>query len=1055
MKFARIRMSARLFLAVGMLHAGSAWATAAGPIGSQAVVDLTFDDAAGDVLDRSIEGRFKNRGTLVNGVARVPSPFWQQTGKQALVLDAGKMQFVQIADSSDVDRPDAVTLGFFFLSLHELDDAAAHGIVAKRSNDAANPSANYGINFVPKSNVVQVYLNHGTGFRFPSYNLQEAFGSRRRAYLTATFERGDAPAPDEDTDADDVRVRLFANGKPLAPISVTAAVLAGSDAWITDVDAAKLLDDAPLTLGATSAQSEFSSCVIDEFALFPRALNPDEVAQLFLEVAGSNAAELAQRELQEPAATAPPRIANVSLRGLRSGDRTRLIVSGERLANKPRLVLPVANVKEAVVSSSDANRLIVDVTLPGDMLPGYYPLQVQTDQGLSNAVAIAVDRLPQLPASGSSAGNPAPLPSAFSGELSGTEQARVFFNGRAGQRVIADVDARRIGAGFDPVIEIKNERGTPLVIEWAKAHLQGDTRAELVLPEDGVYFVELHDLAYQAPPASPFRLKIGNIAIVDSSFPAVAARTASATVEPVGSGIPAGTSISIAPSTAAWKSARLLSLPPQLEPFGPSPVLQVTDDSEILEVVSADGQLQTVDARFAGAKHVPIAVNGRILTVGHQDKYLLQVTPGQSLDLSAECRSINSPLEARIMVLKHPEGNVLATSEDAPGTQDPRLTFAVPAGVDSIQVAVADYYRRGGPAFVYRLQVVPSGQPDFRITSATSQISLPENGTAIVRLDVSRAGYNGPIQLSVQGDPAVSVAPAQVATSGKTYITLKRAGGFAPDSVRRLMLIGETAGLDPSIRRAAVFTAAAERPDLPAFREEVPAVVGGPVGLTASTSSPPAVVFKGLTADVPVRVTRDAHTADRTVSLSLVSTEDARPVDPKDPKKGNKPLVGIEGGMIPPGADSAVLKIAAPLDVAEGEIAFVVRADARTHAWARHSYGTAYSEPFHLAVRDAVAVEIVPESLNLTAGGENKLRGTVKRAAGFAGPVDLALAGLPAGYTSAKITVAANAEQFELTVTAPAEKDPKDVPVNLSTAATGIGPILADRAIALKVAPKK
>ena len=102
-----------------------------------------------------------------------------------------------------------------------------------------------------------------------------------------------------------------------------------------------------------------------------------------------------------------------------------------------------------------------------------------------------------------------------------------------------------------------------------------------------------------------------------------------------------------------------------------------------------------------------------------------------------------------------------------------------------------------------------------------------------------------------------------------------------------------------------------------------------------------------------VRSGRDAQTADRTVSLSLISTEDVRPVNPKDPKKGNKPLVGDQGAVIPPGADSAVLKVAAPLDVAEGEIAFVVRADARTHGRTEF-LSTLLSEPVLIFLSKAI-----------------------------------------------------------------------------------------------------
>src|SRR5262245_14354981 len=73
------------------------------PVRPQAIVNFTLDEASGDAVDSAIGGSVKDTGALQNGAIRMKSPFWGQSGRQALVLDAAARQFVQVADSPDLD----------------------------------------------------------------------------------------------------------------------------------------------------------------------------------------------------------------------------------------------------------------------------------------------------------------------------------------------------------------------------------------------------------------------------------------------------------------------------------------------------------------------------------------------------------------------------------------------------------------------------------------------------------------------------------------------------------------------------------------------------------------------------------------------------------------------------------------------------------------------------------------------------------------------------------------------------------------------------------------
>ena len=114
------------------------------------------------------------------------------------------------------------------------------------------------------------------------------------------------------------------------------------------------------------------------------------------------------------------------------------------------------------------------------------------------------------------------------------------------------------------------------------------------------------------------------------------------------------------------------------------------------------------------------------------------------------------------------------------------------------------------------------------------------------------------------------------------------------------------------------------------------------------------------------------------------------------------------------------------------------------------------SAPFRLNVQNAVTVQPAANALTLAGKTETKLTGTLKRTAGFAEPVELSLVNLPGGYSSAKVTVAPNQEQFEISLTAPEVAVAADIPrVAVRVTKVDGGLIHNDLPIGVKVTPGK
>jgi hypothetical protein len=149
-----------------------------------------------------------------------------------------------------------------------------------------------------------------------------------------------------------------------------------------------------------------------------------------------------------------------------------------------------------------------------------------------------------------------------------------------------------------------------------------------------------------------------------------------------------------------------------------------------------------------------------------------------------------------------------------------------------------------------------------------------------------------------------------------------------------------------------------------------------------------------------------------------------------------------------------VLRVNVPTDVAEGSIDFVIKGEVVENPYAQAVLGTLYSVPFRLPVQNAIALQPAANALNLVGGAPMKFAGTVKRTAGFTGPVEVLLVGFPAGYTAPKVILPPDQENFELVVTAPAVTAAADVP-NITLRATSANgtPLLGDMPIGTKVAP--
>lgn len=1009
--------------AVGVLALSFICSHAVADVRDRAVLSLNFDSDQA-VSDVAKAGKVPDTVSLTNAPSRTMSAFVPGAAGHSLLLDPGAKQQIVIAHSEDLNRPDAVTVSGFFASLHPLNDAVFHGLFAKRkpASGSNGDITNYGINYQPSSDTLQLYVNDGTaGYRVAIFSLQSALGYRRRVHIAATWAAGDAPGNDADTDADDIRMRLFVNGVPQTPKSVGNGFVEGTAAWTTDVSLAKCVNDTPVTIGSSFADGELTRLICDDIHVFAEALTDDDARNLFTEVAGPAAAEItAEQSGGTESAPMSPVLVRLSPHAAEIGKTTRIAVAGERLTGA-RMKAEIAGVTAVPVEGGNEQTALFDVTVDAEVVPGRYLTRCVTRSGVSNPLIITIDRVPNAAENAFTEAAPAAaLPASVSGLISGTEQKRLWFQGKAGQKIVAEVEARRIGSKLDPVVEIRTQAGAPLAIQWQQSELSGDARTAVVLPADGWYYAEVHDLQFQAAGGSPWRLLVGDLPPSSISFPN------SLTGAEAGVRVAAKDMIS-EPVTLKKVNGRLtvaagtpLLALPRLEP-----VVGVV----VTEPVDAAFPAEPVDASFAAAPFPALIVNGRVAAAKEVDVINMKVTAGQTLYFALSARQLGSPLRAHLSLWNGEA--VLAQNDGESGATDPAFSYTVPENVAQLQLRVRDLNGKGAADAVYRIQVSRTDRQAFLLTTKDAGVRLPANGSVPIRLNVVRQSpsfrYTGPIHLSATGARGITIVPDVIPASEQNQqviLMLTRNSPGDSESMaagQGIVLEGRAEGAEPAFAtNVRVELEGTPSLALTTPGEMIIASAAESVPATVVLETAPPILFRGIPSALAVRVIPVAPTISQVVRFEMVTTEAQRREDPNEPDSPLKPMVGLDAfqfGRVTEGLFPLAVRV--PLDTPSTMIDAVVSADFVNQPLAASSGTKAWSAPIAFSVDNAVSVLRPAEPVATPKNSKVLITGTLQRHPLYREVVTVSLEGLPAGFQAAAIQVPADQTAFSMEVTVP------------------------------------
>ncbi len=462
---------------------------------------------------------------------------------------------------------------------------------------------------------------------------------------------------------------------------------------------------------------------------------------------------------------ASPVISELQPRGAERGRPFTLTIAGRNLTEGVKIVsgLPATFTPMAADKSMMANRYATFLVEPKpDVAVGVYPVRVQTADGISNVLLFTVGSFPETAEEESQPGakqhsndsieSAQPLQSAplvVNGKLNGPERDVFRVAGKAGERRVFEIEARRSGSAIDPVIRILDASGNMLARSEDALGLGLDSRLDFTFPKDGNYYVEVHDARFSTQEQNFYRLKMGSYPYAEDLFPLGGKRGETVEVSLSGSRL-------AKPATVAAKLSDLRETDSQVWVNLP--------DSAALPLPFVVGEYPEVREPVQGPQQMPVVINGRLAKEAEADTYRFAVKPGMHVMVEVQAREIGTSKLMALLTVKDSNGKKLAQAGDEPilasltsvgqsqTARDPFVRFTVPDGVKEVAVHIEDLAQRGGPGYAYRL-IAREQSEDFTATIQNPFVNIPRGGTAQVIVSVDRRGVDGPVQFTISNLP--------------------------------------------------------------------------------------------------------------------------------------------------------------------------------------------------------------------------------------------------------------------------------------------------------------
>ncbi len=462
------------------------------------------------------------------------------------------------------------------------------------------------------------------------------------------------------------------------------------------------------------------------------------------------------------AGTAPaayPGFTSMKPNGGQRGTEVKMVLSGERLDDFEGMIFMSPGFTLKNVEKVEKNRVTATIAIGAEVPPGNYMMRIRTKSGISHLRPFFVGQFPNAdevePNNDFDAPQAATKNTTIEGVVQNEDVDYYKVALKKGERLSVEVDGLRLGyTVFDPYIAVLNKDRFELASSDDTILHRQDGFLTMTAPEDGDYTVMIRESSYRGGGNNFYRLHIGSFRRPEAVYPSGGK---AGTVTKVRFIDRTGESFEEDVKLPAEVDERYMLLSKSQEPAPSGNPFRISAFDNALEVEP--------NADIATATPVPgdpIALNGIIGEAKDVDFFKIPLKKGMRLDLRCFAQTLGSPLDPIIGIMNE-KGGSLGANDDGGGIRrlDSKLTVNIPADGNYF-IRVTDHLERGGPTFVYRLEVTASepelafSSPEYSVndTHLRQFIAVPRGGRYATLVNVSRNNVSGDFKWQAPNLPA-------------------------------------------------------------------------------------------------------------------------------------------------------------------------------------------------------------------------------------------------------------------------------------------------------------
>jgi hypothetical protein len=714
--------------------------------------------------------------------------------------------------------------------------------------------------------------------------------------------------------------------------------------------------------------------------------------------------------LVRPSFAASPDLQLVTPRGGQRGAELDLTLRGQRLNDAKEVLFYSPGITVSHLTVQKDGSIVAHLAIAADARVGEYALRLRTATGISDLRTFWVSPYPIVEDTGKTGNRiaaramPIGLNVTVMGRVQNDQLNYYQVEAKKGQRLSVEVVGMRLGTVvFDPYFQILAADGKKVLLTCDDTVFAlADPEATMIVPYDGKYVLAVRESSYSALPDSWFMMHVGTFPRPTVAFPVGGRPGEPLAVKFLGDASgPIAQTISIpadAPQTMdvfAEQDGLIAPTPNRLRIDSCANVISNDTDHSIASAMPIS------DA-------VPVALNGILAEPGQRDFYRITAKAHVRLDVRVIARELRSPLDSVLYIYDAAGHQMMVNDDQPPNNPDSDLRFDPPANGQYI-VGIVDHLHRGGPEFVYRIEITKA-EPSVWTSLAISQInkdayfetvSVPRGNRFVAVVRIQRNDFDGPIRLTASDlPPGVTMSADPVPPGQNVAPVVFQADADAKLDGKLCQLQAES--LDPKKPLTGGFqldTNLVEFDQAPLHQvrtDRLAVAVTDPAPVTITVNDPKTPLLQDGTMDLHVHVDRQAGFKGP-IKLEM-------PVTPR----------GLQPARldIPPDQSDVTLSIGAEPNTPVGKIRVCLRAE-----FENSGRMTVASNFFTVDVKEP-AIHMQLPNLRVAVGNSTTVTCQIVQNAPLSGSANVRLLGLPPGCTADDVSITSADRQAKFTIRA-------------------------------------